>query len=350
MSDPLSWPKFVVLFVVLYAVALLHAEHPSATRARLHAYISVPVLRPAAPPLQASAAPSPLAQHAVCLWDRGGDDLIYHFFLLSLPGLRTHVRAHESVFVYMPWLREHGHGPRAYQLEGIKLLEPYFVFVDEAENRIACTLEYGATLIEGRHDRLDVDSVVFFRAFFRRALQERGILPTRDPALMVYVTRAGTDRRKVLNEDSFLPEFSALGIRYVQLETLNVTEKFRLFATASLIISPQSAGLLFTAVAPRNSHVIEIFPAMGLMLHYVFMCGDLGVPIERFSDLQVVGPMEPIGSAPYNFIVNATTLVKLVEKRVAEVRARAADPEPAEVPAITALEYEWEQDRRRGLP
>lgn len=347
LAAPLSWSKFLALSVLVYAVLLLHAEDPAAVRSRLHPYFSVRV--PAAASAAPEARPSrgPVTQ-AVCLWDRGGDDLIYHFFMLNMPGLRTHVRAHESVYVYMPWLREHGHDPRAYQLEGIKLLEPYFIFRDEQENSVPCSLEYGAALIDGRHDHLDIDSVVFFRAFFRRALRERALLPKRDPGLMIYVTRAGTDRRKVLNEDAFLPAFKEMGIRLVQLETLNVTEKFRLFAQASLVISPQSAGLLFSAVASRNAHVIEIFPNMGVMLHYVFMCSDLGVPVERFTELQVVGPMEPIGSAPYNFIVNATALIKLAELRVADVRARASAPEPDEVPAVAALEAQWEEDKRRG--
>lgn len=321
---------------MIAAVFLLHAESPAATRARL-----IPAAAARDPFATASASPGPAPPHTVCLWDRGGDDAIYHFFMLNLPGLRAHVRPRGGVRVYMPWLHERGHGPHAYQLEALALLEPYFVLHESANLPEGCTLEFGGALVNDRDDQLDARSVVFMRTFFRRVLRERGILPARDPKLMLYVTRAGSERRAVLNEDAFLSALTAMGVRVVQLEQLNVTEKFRLFAAASLVISPQSAALLFATVAPRSAHVIEIFPEMDAMKHYVFQCTDLGISVERFTQLQVVGPTVPIGTAPFNFIVDAASLTALVEKRVGEVRARAALAEPPEVEAVVSLEAWW---------
>ena len=157
-------------------------------------------------------------------------------------------------------------------------------------------------------------------------------LPPFDPALKVYITRVtavGPRRREILNEAALTPLLEQQGFRIVALERLTVVEKVALFASARMVVSPQSAGLTFALFMDRRALVVEVYPDNGQWLHYKHMTEHLGVPFRRYS-----ATVTTDGGSPMllNMRVDAAHLAEYVKGAVAETesRARLAVEPPAE--------------------
>jgi len=328
-GEPTFLAKLALLLAPLLALLLVGEAEvlpapAAATRAR----------RPAAEgAASASASPAPVGPPApaaagapracVTLADRGGADLLYHWFVLNVGALWAHYEPGATVDVYAPFLS--GGGAR-YHGESQALFWPDFYFPPGADSAAGdCAPEFGTAL--WADDRPDPQAHFFLRGLFARALARApGGAPAFNASELVYVTRAGRPQRAVLNEEAFLPALAALGVRRVQLEDLSFAEKLRLFASARLVVSPQSAGLTFLAAADRRALVVEIFQEVDAMNHYRYMADDLAVPFRRFSALEVVGPTVPIFNAHFNFVVDAPALVAFVTRALAETAPRAAGP------------------------
>jgi hypothetical protein len=263
-------------------------------------------------------------QNCVSLVDRAGEVFLYHWLVLNLGSLCRHYKPGLVVDVYTyPWLTETA--ASTYHRESMKFFEPHFHFPYPNQPEPAdghCPNEWGAILWQA--DRPDPESHFCLRGLTSLALSEYpGGTPEFQVNEMVYITREGRPQRSILNEASFLAEFQKMGIRRVKLEDLSFAEKIKLFATARLIISPQSASLTFTYATDRRALIIEIFQETERMLHYRHLARDLHLQWRRFSDVEVVGELEPIFTSNFNFIVNGPALIEFVQKGIAETQERA---------------------------
>lgn len=92
-------------------------------------------------------------------------------------------------------------------------------------------------------------------AWFRRRLG----LPDRPGRRKLYLSRAGTDRRRVANEAALVERLAARGFEIVRPEILSVREQVALFAEASHIVAPTGAALTNMVYAPAGSQVVAIY-------------------------------------------------------------------------------------------
>jgi len=171
-----------------------------------------------------------------------------------------------------------------YHLEAIALMEPYFRLT-RTEPKDGC-IPLGQTPLRA-DDRPEPFAHRFISTFFKAAVvRHAGPWPAFDPSLKVYIVRktlVGPRRREVLNGEEVEKVLSGLGFRIVALEALNLTEKIKLFASARVVVSTQSASLLFSAFMDRRALCIELYPDNKQWNHYLYMTRDLGVPYKRFS-------------------------------------------------------------------
>ena len=94
-------------------------------------------------------------------------------------------------------------------------------------------------------------------------------------------------RRQIINEDQIVEKLSEIGIKSVYFEDYTVSEKIQIFQNASLVVAPQSGGLLFTLFGHQNMDIVEICPTNTHQPcnHYVDICNVLNIPFRRFDDV-----------------------------------------------------------------
>ena len=103
----------------------------------------------------------------------------------------------------------------------------------------------------------------------------------------LYVSRADSGGRCVLNEAELLRALEPLGFEQVRLTGMTVREQAALFRDAAFIVGPHGAGLANAVFAPRGARLLELFPrtygmasyyilAAGIGLHYAYLiAGDV---------------------------------------------------------------------------
>lgn len=344
--------RVALLLLSVFALALLPSPLPPLLSPR----------PPPPPPQGVSLAPQPpprlgpfglpLWPTAYCVPDANGVALIYHFFVLSLGALGYSDplaggpiwRPGHTVRLFLPWLSPAGNVNKgdglwapisAVHNETVALMAPDFDVVRGDADGGGCVALPQASLVPGTPDHVQRRHHAFLAAFFRAAVaRARGPLPPFDPTLLVYITRVtvvGPKRREILNEGELTPLLAAQGFRIVALERLAVAEKVALFASARMVVSPQSAGLTFSLFMDRRAMVVEVYPNNGQWLHYKHMTEDLGVPFHRYSDTVATDGGSPM---LLNMRVNATHLAEAVRALVAagERRARMAEEPPPPAP------------------
>jgi capsular polysaccharide biosynthesis protein len=100
-------------------------------------------------------------------------------------------------------------------------------------------------------------------ASLRREVVEalRGLAPpgeTRERR--VFISRAGTRRRRIRNEDAVANALTGYGFEVVHAEQLSVAEQAELFATAAAVVSLHGAGLTNLAFCRPECLVLELQP------------------------------------------------------------------------------------------
>lgn len=75
----------------------------------------------------------------------------------------------------------------------------------------------------------------------------------------LFISRSGARRRRILNENEILPLLEKHGFETVHPGKLTVAEQMKLFASASVIVSPHGAELTNLAFCPSGAKVIELF-------------------------------------------------------------------------------------------
>ncbi|MDF7825662.1 glycosyltransferase family 61 protein [Pontiellaceae bacterium B12227] len=74
----------------------------------------------------------------------------------------------------------------------------------------------------------------------------------------IYVSRSGARRRRILNEEEILPILGKYGFETVHPGKLTVAEQMKLFASASIIVSPHGAELTNLTYCSPGTKVLEL--------------------------------------------------------------------------------------------
>jgi len=76
----------------------------------------------------------------------------------------------------------------------------------------------------------------------------------------IYISRRGTNRRRLSNEEELENELQKLGFKIVRLEAYSFIQQVDIINNAEIIIAPHGAGLANLVFAEKTTKVIEIFP------------------------------------------------------------------------------------------
>lgn len=76
----------------------------------------------------------------------------------------------------------------------------------------------------------------------------------------IYISRRGTSRRRLSNEEEFENELGKLGFQIISFEKYSFIQQVEIMYTAEIIIAPHGAGLANLVFAEKGTKVIEIFP------------------------------------------------------------------------------------------
>ena len=115
-------------------------------------------------------------------------------------------------------------------------------------------------------------------------------------------------RRQIVNEDEFVEKLKDQGIKSIYFEDYSVSEKIQIFNKASLVVAPQSGGLIFSLFANPKCKIVEILPPNPHQYcdQYWSICKVLDISFSRFSDVTKVDGND-------NMSVPIETLSKFIE-------------------------------------
>lgn len=85
------------------------------------------------------------------------------------------------------------------------------------------------------------------------------VAPDARPHRRLYLSRAGTGRRRVINEADLLAALQSRGFESVAPEALSVREQIRLFAEATHIVGPTGAAFSNIVAAPTQTRVVTFY-------------------------------------------------------------------------------------------
>ena len=282
----------------------------------------------------------PLWPEAFCLEDRMGDVFIGHWFLLTVAALFELERPQHTVRLYAYWLDPavNARALKSFHVETMELLKPEFVFTLGLPELGETCIKFRGSDVWHTDRQEPARGVIFLRQFFMEKIAAVAPFAPANASNLYYLTRKGAGegkvaerqgaakRRDILNEDSFLPTLVAMGFKLIKLEDFSVADKIRLFASARMVVGPNSAGLGMAAVwAARGADVVEIFPNVDLMMHSCYISRASGAFWQRYSAVDTVGepPDKIAGNSAFNLIVrNTTHLLAHVNQLLANPDAR----------------------------
>ena len=191
----------------------------------------------------------PVHRRGTVAWLRQEDNY-GHWQLLALPLLRYYREAlgGDADFYYL------GPTVRSYQVETLAMLG----IPEERILREAVTADRLLVAVVDRRggaerEGYETESLLF-------AARSLPSSPVREkPARRrLFVSRAGADRRRLLNEAACMEALDELGVELVATEKLTVVDEIALFGEAELIVGGHGAGLVNCAFAPSASVVLEL--------------------------------------------------------------------------------------------
>ena len=200
----------------------------------------------------------------VNLFSRG----FYHWMTEVLPRLERWQALREEVGMDVPLLIDPD--PAPWMLESLRLLgfdtfpvQPWQATQARVRHLYLPTLPGAVGLVSPRSCRW----------MAQRMLQSAGALEASGPAERIYISRAATARRRVLNEEALMPLLQERGFRLYQLEKLSIAEQIRLFHNAEAIIGPHGAGFT-NMIYAKEAAVLEFFePGYGNGCYYTMAQG-----------------------------------------------------------------------------
>lgn len=116
---------------------------------------------------------------------------------------------------------------------------------------------------------------------------------------LIYISRAKTKFRRVINEAEFLDLLKDRGFQSVALEFISVAEQAALFSKARIVVAPHGAGLTNIVFCQPGTKIVELFSpnyvnvcywslSNQLDLDYYYLLGEGKMPAE-YTDPHSVG-------------------------------------------------------------
>lgn len=130
---------------------------------------------------------------------------------------------------------------------------------------------------------------------------------------LIYLTRADSSRRRVVNEEVLFARLEPLGFKLLRGADLSYREKVDIFSRAKCVVSPHGAGIANTLFSPAGCGVLEFFnpgPANNLNGRLLMAKGHVYKYIVFDTPHQ----------GPQDFAVDVDFVVRETEKLLAEVR------------------------------
>ncbi|GAA3408545.1 DUF563 domain-containing protein [Paenibacillus hodogayensis] len=147
--------------------------------------------------------------------------------------------------------------------------------------------------------------------FLRRDLMTaRGIVPL-PTKKRLYISRANTGKRRVLNEAELLPVLKRFGFDVVTPEHLPLDRQIELFASAEVIAGPHGSGLTNMVFSPPGTTVVELFSPLFVHTFFPILSGALG---HRHYYEVGEGERPPAGVVPANGRPDMTISPKRLER------------------------------------
>ena len=90
----------------------------------------------------------------------------------------------------------------------------------------------------------------------------------------IYISRAKSKRRRILNEKELVAGLAKYGFVSYVLEEMSVEQQISLFYDAEMVVAPHGAGLVNLLFSDKTK-LLELFPGPLLRPHYYFICKSL---------------------------------------------------------------------------
>lgn len=114
----------------------------------------------------------------------------------------------------------------------------------------------------------------------RRLVFEGYGIDARPGGRRIYVSRADTRKRRLVNEAEIQALFEARGFEVVAPGTLGFENQVRLFAEAEMVAGVHGAGLTNILFSAPGTKVLEIFPAPKIKNTYFLLARSAGQPYD----------------------------------------------------------------------
>jgi hypothetical protein len=149
-------------------------------------------------------------------------------------------------------------------------------------------------------------------------LRDRFLTPA-DQALpaekLIYVTRRGCKRRRVLNEDDVLGVLRSIGFAVVDPATMTFDEQVNLFAQARMVVAAHGGALSNLVFCKPGTVVLELFAPRYVNLCYWVIANTIGL---KYAYLLGLGRSPRAGHQPLgvydSLTVDIPTLMSLVDR------------------------------------
>ena len=231
-----------------------------------------------------------------------GAQWIGHWFLYMVAGFKSiythtnpqkiHIPSNQTSVRTIPYVKE-----------TLELLNHKFIVVDDISS-LTQIHHHGTPLLAS--DRIGDE----YHAFLRDVFLELSPIPEDFiPSRRLYISRnKGEQRRQIYNESDVYEMLVSFGFEYIQLEKYTVLEKIKLFQEASLIVTPNGAGLVMAHGIGSHTHIIEIHDTTTRSEnHHLNMANSLGLRFSRYTNVYSVdmkgNRMHPYLTGNYNLCI-----------------------------------------------
>lgn len=105
----------------------------------------------------------------------------------------------------------------------------------------------------------------------------------------IFITRNGSDRRVIMNENNLKSLLDKYNFEYIQLEKYSFKDKIKLFVESSVIISTHGSQLTFTLFVDTSCKVVEILNkgTKGFFNYHIEnICKTLNISYNKYSNIK----------------------------------------------------------------
>ena len=251
----------------------------------------------------------------ISLEDRGYK-YIYHWFLLMISGLRKiqqypdgdgvvsfnireqnnkdfNINNYNSIYhVCLPDMENY---LDKFHLETLDLIKDRFKFIrtEEISSSDIVLYNWGEVLkYHGSSNNLDKESYFFIKNLFSENIKE-----SHNGYEYIYLRRnnshllsgnSGLKRRQIINESELENELLKYGFKSINLEEYSIIDKIKIFKNNKVVISPNSAGLIFS-IFSENSTMVEINVENPSQIsnQYKELCENMNLFYNKFTAYKI---------------------------------------------------------------